>query len=52
MLIDCHCHLDEYTNLEEVIANMNGIVIVSGYDYSSNLLVLDLILKHSKILVL
>jgi len=49
MLIDCHCHLDEYTNLEEVIANMNGIVIVSGYDYSSNLLVLDLIQRYDNV---
>ena len=49
MVIDCHCHLDGYENIDEIVNNMPGIMIVSGYDRASNLLVLDLVNKYKNV---
>ena len=51
MLIDTHCHLSkkEYDNLDEIIKEMNGIVIISGCDMESNKEVLEIIDKYSNV---
>ena len=51
MLIDTHCHLDyeDYDNLDEVIKNMNGIMIVSGCNDKTNKQVLDLVSRYDNI---
>lgn len=52
MLIDSHCHLlsDDYSNLEEIINNMNNnIMIVSGFNHDSNKEVVELCNKYTNI---
>ena len=51
MLIDTHSHIfnEYYDNIDEVINNMNGIIIVAGCDDKTNLEVLDLISKYDKV---
>lgn len=51
MLVDTHCHLtkNDYEDINEVIKNMNGLMIVSGVDDDSNLEVLDLVSKYSNV---
>ncbi len=50
MLVDTHCHLDEYDNLDEVIKNMdNNIMIVSGVSDKSNKEAIRLCNKYSNI---
>ena len=48
MLIDTHCHLnsDDYLNVEQIVNNMNGIMIVSGCSDETNKEVLELIEKY------
>lgn len=43
MLIDTHCHLEKeyYSNIEEIMANMPGVMITAGCDIKSNLEVLE-----------
>lgn len=51
MLVDTHCHLsyEEYENLDEIVNNMNGIMIVSGCNDKTNKEVLELISKYSNV---
>lgn len=51
MLIDTHCHLEsnEYDNLDCVIRNMDGYMIASGYNDSTNLEVIELVNKYDNV---
>ena len=51
MLIDTHCHLEkkEYDNLDNIIKNMDGYMIASGYNDETNLEVLDLVNKYDNV---
>lgn len=51
MLIDTHCHLsyDDYENLDEIIKNMEGIMIVSGCNDKTNKEVLELVDKYTNV---
>ena len=51
MLVDTHSHifLEYYDNIDEVINNMNGIIVVAGCDDKTNLEVLDLVCKYDKV---
>lgn len=49
MIIDTHCHLDAYLNIEEIINDFDGIMITSGYDDNSNLKVLELVNKYPNV---
>ena len=51
MLVDTHSHifLEYYDNIDEVINNMDGIIIVAGCDDKTNLEVLDLVSKYDKV---
>ena len=48
MVIDTHCHLDEYDNLDE-ITNFDGYMITSGCDQKSNEKVLDIVNKYDNV---
>lgn len=48
-MIDTHCHLDAYENVDEIIKEFNGIMITSGYDDKSNLKVLELVNKYPNV---
>ena len=47
-MIDTHCHLEEYDNLNEVISKLDK-VIVSGVDRKSNEFVLDVVNKYDNL---
>ena len=51
MLIDTHCHLerDEYDDLDNIIKNMDGYMIASGYNDSTNLEVIELVNKYDNV---
>lgn len=49
MIIDTHCHLDEYENIDEIIKEFDGIMITSGYDDKSNIKVLELVSKYPNV---
>ena len=50
MMIDTHCHLDEYENIDEIIKHMgNNIIIVSGVDDKTNKQVIEIINKYPNI---
>ena len=51
MLIDTHSHifLEYYDNIDEIINNMNGYIIVAGCDDKTNLEVIDLVNKYDKV---
>lgn len=51
VMIDTHCHLDyeEYENLEEVIQEMDGYMIVSGVNRKTNEQVIELCHKYNHI---
>lgn len=49
MLIDTHCHLEGYDNIDEIINKFNGIIIASGYNDETNKYVLELINKYDKV---
>ena len=51
MLIDTHCHLssEDYENVEEIIKNMDGIMIVSGCSDKTNKEVLRLVESYSNV---
>lgn len=50
-MIDTHCHLfkEDYDNLEEVISNMDGIMVVAGTNRQTNQEVIELCKKYSNI---
>ena len=48
MVIDTHCHLDEYENLDN-ITNFDGYMITSGCDKKSNQKVMDIIDKYDNV---
>ncbi len=51
MLVDTHSHLflEYYDNIDEIVNNMDGIIIVAGCDDKTNLEVLDLVSKYDKV---
>lgn len=51
MLIDTHCHLsyNDYPNLDEIINNMQGIMIISGCNDETNKEVLDIVSKYKNV---
>lgn len=49
MLIDTHCHLDTYENIDDILKDFNGIMITSGYDDKSNLKVLEIVNKYPNV---
>lgn len=51
MLIDTHCHLEkkEYDNLDDIIKNMDGYMIASGYNDETNLEVIELVNKYDNV---
>lgn len=50
-MIDTHCHIfkEYYDNIEEVINNMNGFMIVAGIDDKTNLEVIELVNKYERV---
>lgn len=48
-MIDTHCHIDCYEDVEDVINSFDGIIITSGYDDKSNLKVIDLVNKYPNV---
>ena len=50
-MIDTHCHIfkEYYDNIDEIIDNMNGYMIVAGIDDKTNLEVVDLVSKYNKV---
>ena len=48
MVIDTHCHLDEYENLDEII-NFDGYMITSGCDNITNKQVLKIIESYDNV---
>lgn len=48
-MIDTHCHLDEYENIDEIVSSFDGIIITSGYDDKSNLKVLEIVDKYKNV---
>lgn len=49
MLIDTHCHLDTYENIDDILKGFDGIMITSGYDDKSNLKVLEIVNKYPNV---
>lgn len=52
MVIDTHCHIlkGEYDNIEEIIEEMkNHLMIISGYDDSTNKEVVELVQKYPNV---
>ena len=48
-MIDTHCHIDCYEDVEDIINSFDGIIITSGYDDKSNLKVIDLVNKYPNV---
>ena len=48
MIIDTHCHLDEYENLDQIV-NFDGYMIASGCDDKSNLKILEIISTYNNV---
>ena len=53
MLIDTHCHLfkEDYEDIDNIIKNMPGIMVVSGVDENSNEEMLSLSKKYDNVYV-
>lgn len=51
MLVDTHCHLssEDYLNVEQIVNNMDGIMIVSGCCDKTNNEVLELVNKYPNV---
>lgn len=51
MIIDTHCHLskNDYENLDEIISNMNGIIIISGCNDETNKQVIEIVNKYENV---
>lgn len=50
-MIDTHCHIfkEYYDNIDEIINNMNGYMIVAGVDDNTNLEVIELVNKYDNV---
>ena len=50
-MIDTHCHLfkEYYDNIDEIINDMDGYMIVAGIDDKSNLETIELANKYDKV---
>lgn len=50
-MIDTHCHIlkEYYDNIDELVNGMEGYIITSGFDDSSNLEVIELVNKYDKV---
>ena len=48
MLIDTHCHLDEYDDIDKIV-NFDGFMIASGCDLKSNKKVLELVNNYDNV---
>lgn len=49
-MIDTHCHLETYTNIEEILENMkDGILITAGVNRETNQKVLELVKKYPNV---
>ncbi len=50
-MIDTHCHIfkEYYEDVEEIVNNFDGYMIVAGVDDKSNLEVIDLVDKYSNV---
>ncbi len=50
-MIDTHCHIfrEYYDNIDEVINDMDGFMIVAGIDDKTNLEVIELVNKYEKV---
>ena len=51
MLIDTHCHLskNDYDNIESVVENMDGIMIISGCNDETNLEVIKYVNAYDNV---
>ena len=51
MIVDTHCHLSkkDYNNLDEVIKNIDGIIIISGCDDETNGEVIEIVNKYETV---
>lgn len=51
MLIDTHCHLskNDYENIDEIVRDMDGVMIISGCDDETNKEVIELVNKYDKV---
>lgn len=51
MIIDTHCHLSkkDYNNLDEVIKNIDGIIIISGCDDETNGEVIEIVNNYETV---
>lgn len=48
MIIDTHCHLESYDNIDDIV-NFDGIMIAAGCNDETNLRVVELVNKYSNI---
>lgn len=48
-MIDTHCHLDCFDNIDEIVKNMDSIIITSGYDDESNKKVIELVSTYENV---
>lgn len=50
-MIDTHCHIfkEDYGNIEEIINDMDGYMVVAGIDDKTNLEVIELANKYDKV---
>lgn len=50
-MIDTHCHIfkEYYENIDSIVNNMDGYMIVAGCDDSTNLEVIDLVNKYDNV---
>lgn len=50
-MIDTHCHIfkEYYDNIDEIVNNMNGYMIVAGIDDQTNLETIDLVNKYDTV---
>ena len=51
MLIDTHCHLskEDYPNLDEIVNEMDGYIIISGCNDETNREVIEIVNKYDKV---
>lgn len=51
MLIDTHCHLskEDYENIDEIVNEMDGIIIISGCNDETNKEVIEIVNKYKNV---